>query len=273
MLPMPLRERLAVRFAELLTEAEEIRRTITVRTGQTVSVQTWMGYPVGENKRPNYEVFDREACLTWMTKCTTLLSQAIPRNNPNRNRLTRAFKDAQNANPGTFRVLAASLKGIKDDFDGGFLDDLAASIEASIAGDYMGQAEQLLIEGQSGHYDHVPAAVLAGAVLEKSLRSLCNQQTPPVPVVFSDQRPKMLNALIDDLKKAGVYNETRAKHLRAWAGIRNHAAHGEFDQFDRRQVQSMVSGVRDFLADYLSFPQDAAADARQSIAAQSGLDS
>ncbi len=40
--------------------------------------------------------------------------------------------------------------------------------EAEIAADYMGQAEELLNEGSSGKYDHVPAAVLAGAVLEKS---------------------------------------------------------------------------------------------------------
>ena len=131
------------------------------------------------------------------------------------------------------------------------MDDLAASIERSIAGDYMGQAEQLLTEGQSGDYDHVPAAVLVGAVLEKALRSLCDRQTPPIPVAFPDGRPKMLNALIDDLKKAGVYNETKAKQLRAWAGIRNHAAHGEFDQFDRKQVQGMITDIKDFLSNHL----------------------
>jgi uncharacterized protein YutE (UPF0331/DUF86 family) len=61
----------------------------------------------------------------------------------------------------------------------------------------------------------------------------------------------MLNNLIDDLKKARVYNETKAKQLRAWADIRNRAGHGEFDQFDRKQVQAMITGVRDFLADFL----------------------
>ena len=112
MLPKCLRERLAARFVELLAEAEKIRQSITVRTGQTVVRKTWAGRPLGEHKHPDYEVFDSEACLAWMTKCTTLLSQVIPRDNPNRSRLTGAFKDAGNANPATFRNLAARLTGI-----------------------------------------------------------------------------------------------------------------------------------------------------------------
>ena len=226
MLPKCLREKLAARFDELLKEAKKIRQTID-------------------------EVFDKKGCLAWMTKCTTLLSQVIPHDNPNRAKLARLFKGAENATPATFPNLVARLRGIQDDFDRGFLDDLAARIEQSIAADYMGQAEQLMTEGQSGKYDHVPAAVLVGAVLEKAFRSLCDRQTPPIAVAFPNGKRKTLNTFIDDLKKANVYNETKAKQLRAWASIRNHAAHGEFDQFNRNEVQGMIAGVRDFLKDYL----------------------
>ncbi len=62
---------------------------------------------------------------------------------------------------------------------------------------------------------------------------------------------KMMNALIDDLKKAGLYNELKAKRLRAWADIRNAAAHGEFDEFDRKDTEEMLKGVQNFLADYM----------------------
>src|SRR4029077_3623059 len=77
----------------------------------------------------------------------------------------------------------STLRAIRDDFKKGFLGELATEIEAEIASDYMGQAEGLLQEGQPGKYDHVPAAVLAGAVLEKALRTLCNKQQPPVSIV------------------------------------------------------------------------------------------
>ena len=115
----------------------------------------------------------------------------------------------------------------------------------------MGQAEQLLEEGQSGKFDHVPAAVLSGAVLEKALKTLCDLQQPAIPVLKSDGEPKKMNLLIDDLKKAGLFNEAKAKQLRAWTAIRNHAAHGEFDQFNRKDVEQMIAGVNNFLADYL----------------------
>jgi hypothetical protein len=40
----------------------------------------------------------------------------------------------------------------------GFLDDFLQKVEAEVAADYMGQAEGLLKEGQTGAFDLVPAA-------------------------------------------------------------------------------------------------------------------
>jgi hypothetical protein len=125
------------------------------------------------------------------------------------------------------------LTGLLDDYDAGMLDPLVSRVEAELAADYLGQAEALLAGTHQGVADRVPAAVLAGAVLESGLRTLSGRQTPALAITGGNGRPKMLNALIDDLKNAGVYNELQAKELRGWADIRNAAAHGEFDKFDR----------------------------------------
>jgi hypothetical protein len=143
------------------------------------------------------------------------------------------------------------LEALRDDLEKGFLDNFVLKMEAELAADYMGQAEGLLKEGQSGKFDHVPAAVLSGAVLEKALRTLCERQQPPIPTTNANGDHKTLNPLIDDLKKAGVFNELKAKQLRAWADIRNKAAHGEFAQFAKTDVEQMLNGVANFLADYL----------------------
>ncbi|MEG4235005.1 DUF4145 domain-containing protein [Microcoleus sp. Pol11C3] len=143
------------------------------------------------------------------------------------------------------------LKGLKDDFKKGFLGDLGLEIEAEIVADYMGQAEHLLAEGQSGKYDHVPAAVLAGAVLEKSLRTLCDKQSPSIPTVNDKGKPLTLTPLIEALKKNKVFNEVTAKQLRGWADIRNSAAHGNFDEFNRSQVDLMIQGINNFLATHM----------------------
>ena len=150
--------------------------------------------------------------------------------------------------PATLNTRISRLKGFKDDFQKGFLGDLGLEIETAIAADYMGRAEQLLAEGQSGQYDHVPAAVLAGAVLEKSLRTLCDKQSPSIPTVHNNGKPLTLAPLIEALKKNNVFNELTAKQLRAWADIRNSAAHGNFDEFNRSQVDLMIQGINNFLA-------------------------
>jgi hypothetical protein len=148
------------------------------------------------------------------------------------------------------RALLGIINGLADDYDNGMLDNLFHRVEAEIAADYLGQAEALLKEGQPGKYDHVPAAVLMGAILEKTLRSMCDRQSPAIPLVTPTGGHKMLNGLIDDLKKAGVFNELKAKQLRHWADIRNAAAHGDFAKFTRSDVDLMLPGITQFITDY-----------------------
>ncbi|MDP2646861.1 MAG: hypothetical protein Q8P24_18145 [Desulfobacterales bacterium] len=143
------------------------------------------------------------------------------------------------------------MKSLRDDLENDYFRDLTSEIEAELTADYMGQAERLLIEGTAGQFDHVPAAVLAGAVLEKTLKSICENLNPPEPIVTDKGAPLKLNVLIDTLKKRKVYNELMAKQLRAWAAIRNSAAHGNFEEFNRSQVELMLSGINSFLGQYI----------------------
>src|SRR6266849_2006827 len=158
----------------------------------------------------------------WKTNCVTLLAPFAKKGTKAKEQID-VFTNTGGKKPEVQYCLGI-LEAFRDDFDKGFLDDFAVRIEAELAADYMGQAESLLHEGQKGKFDHVPAAVLAGAVLEKSLRTLCQQQDPKIPIATSKDDCKTLNPLIDDLRKAGLYNELKAKQLRSWADIRNKAA-------------------------------------------------
>jgi hypothetical protein len=186
--------------------------------------------------------------VEWRSKAATLLALVISRASVHAAEV-ESFPELQAAESELQKGVSL-LKAIKDDLQHGFLDSLFSQIEAEIAADYMGQAEGLLAEGQAGRYDHVPAAVLAGAVLEETLRALCGEQQPPIALSNAKGEKKTLNPLIDDLKKAGVFNELKAKQLRSWADIRNKAAHGEFHQFTRADVEQMLHGINNFLADY-----------------------
>ncbi|MEO8606669.1 MAG: DUF4145 domain-containing protein [Chloroflexota bacterium] len=189
---------------------------------------------------------------TLKTNFVSLLSLLSNKQSPQLLNDVRAISPTdENVSASSLRKLVGIILGLKDDYESGMLDGLVEMIEANVAADYLGQAEQLLKEGQPGKYDHVPASVLTGAILEDALHRLCQRQNPPIPLVNAKGEPKTLNPLIDDLKKANVFNELKAKQLRSWADIRNAAAHGEFVKFNRQDVEQMLLGVQNFLADYL----------------------
>ncbi|MBD1847658.1 DUF4145 domain-containing protein [Cyanobacteria bacterium FACHB-63] len=233
-LPKNLYEKYLNRFNDLILEGEELEKIM---------------HPTGiEMYNPAFQDL-----FEWKIKCITLLNQVVPENHPYFGRwlndlaLTSKSDDGKGINTIALNRGLGYLRAIESDLEAGILDDLALQIEAEIAADYLGQAEYLLNEGQPGQYDHIPAAVLTGAVLEKELRSLCDRQMPPIQTE-ENGKPFMLNRLVDELKKAKVINELKAKQLKAWADIRNKAAHGQFEQFTRYDVELMINGVRNFLA-------------------------
>ena len=238
--PTKVKSQYLARFDELIAEGKSLVGSIEV-------------YPPG-HRRGMFVTFteygwDSQRLARWKTNCVTLLRPFVASSAHAKGQVD-IIDETSGKRPAVEYCLGI-LEAFRDDFERGFLDDLLLKIEAEVAGNYLGQAEVLLIEGQLGRYDHVPAAVLTGAVLEKSLRTLCNQQQPPVPTTTPKGEPKTMNPLIDDLKKAGLFNELKAKQLRSWADIRNKAAHGEFDQFTKADVEQMMAGVQNFLADYL----------------------
>ncbi|WP_434684792.1 DUF4145 domain-containing protein [Pseudanabaena minima] len=250
-LPVNLQKKYVDRFDVLINEGEKINRQIKedLTNGCNTSISS--------------------AAMQWKTSCLSLLGQILQKNNTHRNLIEEFEKfqigsrskaiaihiDQQYVDTLLMSETVGKLKAIKDDFENGFLANLSIQIEAEIVANYLEQAENLLNEGSRGKYDHVPAAVLTGAVLEKSLRTLCDQQTPPIltfkTTTKGKSEPLTLNPLIDELKKAAVFNELKAKQLRFWADIRNAAAHGEFDKFSRSDVEQMLEGVKDFLATYM----------------------
>jgi len=244
-LPSFLQKKYLARFDELISTGDVIQKNT-----RTIPGRRFESFVTGDvRKEPDKHVVDWSKFTQWRTNCLSLLSQVIPPTHAHQ-KTFESFSKIKNDINHLQRGIS-TLKALKEDFEKGFLCDLLLQVESEIAGNYMGQAENLLKEGQTGKFDHVPAAVLSGAVLEKALRAFCDKQEPPILTRKQNGEPKSLNPLVDDLKKAGVFNEAKAKQLRAWADIRNHAAHGEFDQFTRKDIEQMIKGIKNFLEDYL----------------------
>ena len=137
---------------------------------------------------------------------------------------------------GGLGVLRAAL----EDVEYGYLGTVQQMATAEVFSDFIDQVGYLL---QNGY--HVPAASLAGAVLENGLRSLAERND--IAVKPRDD----LSALNNKLAAKSVYSQLRRKQVGYWADVRNAADHGHFDDFTEEDVADLVRGVRTFFAEYL----------------------
>ncbi|TYK56892.1 DUF4145 domain-containing protein [Pseudomonas synxantha] len=130
--------------------------------------------------------------------------------------------------------LKAIFLAAKEDFDGGHLNTIRNLVQAEVFTSELEQAEELLKSGYA-----TAAAVIAGVVLETTLRDLCSTH---------DLEHGSLNKMNDDLAKAGAYNASQKKRITALAAIRNSAAHGKPEEFTAADVRGMIDDVERFLA-------------------------
>lgn len=225
------------RFNQLIQTGSELKEL-------SKQVQSGGNFITGETHYRTKYYLPYDEFTEWKTNCVSLLDVVVPVSSIHRKSVDR-FHDLS-SDPSTKNFGVSFLKAILHDFENGFLDDVQHQIDAELNADYLIQAESLIQNGVS-EKAHIPAAVIAGAVLEHGLRSICESLQPPEPIESNGKR-LTLGALIDSLKKRGIYNELTAKQLRAFADIRNAAAHGNFDEFTSNQVENMVNGIGSFLA-------------------------
>lgn len=144
---------------------------------------------------------------------------------------------------GIIRSLPGILRGLRDDFKGGRLDNFEQIVHADVFSDFLEMATHLLSQGYKD-----AAAVITGATLEEHIRKLCSAHA--VSTSKPDGTPKKLDAMNSELAKAGAYSLLDQKSVTTWADLRNNAAHGNYAAYSKEQVALTVQSVRDFMARY-----------------------
>lgn len=116
-------------------------------------------------------------------------------------------------------------------------------IHGEIFGDFLEMADHLLNEGYKD-----AAAVIAGGTLEAHLRQLCIKHSIDTEITTSQGiRPKKADQMNADLTKANAYSKLDQKNVTAWLGLRNKAAHADYESYEVHQVGLLVSSIRDFI--------------------------
>lgn len=142
--------------------------------------------------------------------------------------------------PDAYRQLAQVLDDWANFVDAGWTTQVpyAARARVDAATDLLEQVQTLLDDSRVH-----PAApvVLAGAALEELLRSLVVTHAAEVK-----GRPG-LTTYATALQVAEVLSAQDVKDVIAWAGQRNQAAHGQFDELTRQRAQIMVESINLFM--------------------------
>jgi len=216
-----LDQRILNRLEELLQLGEKVKQTKYDRSGSGFIY-------IGDDG------VDYELAHQWGTSCLNLLSRAFGPDSVHYKNFETLFPKFDDYSPIVQGV--GVVKAAKDDYEQGFLFDARTLIEAEVFDDLLEQAQHLLT---AGYYQ--PAAVVIGSVLEDGLRKLCAKHEIPLSVKHK------LDTMNADLAKRGVYNKLTQKRVTALADVRNKAAHGEWDQFTRDDVEDMLRNVRQFM--------------------------
>ena len=94
---------------------------------------------------------------------------------------------------------------------------------------------------------HITAAgAIAGVVLEHHLKSLCDQQHPPLSYGSSDG----ISKVNDLLRKANIYDTSQWRQIQWMADIRNGCDHPQTMPPSKENVEDLIKKVRGFLALY-----------------------
>jgi hypothetical protein len=136
------------------------------------------------------------------------------------------------------------LSALKVSIINGELRPISELLNAALFSDFLEMAEHLLEEG----YEDA-AAVIIGSVLEEHIRKLCIKND--VSLTYTDAKskikPESFENLNVNLRKAGVYKLSDQQLLTGWYTVRNAAAHGNYSEYDEKQVKDMFKWVRDFI--------------------------
>jgi hypothetical protein len=221
-----LDERVVDKLQDLIQFGERVKQTKYSRSGGGM---VYVG-DAGVNS---------ELAHQWGTSCLSLLGRVFGLDSVHYKKFEAQFAKFRDYSP--VRRALGVLRAAKDDYEQGYLFDTRTLIEAGVFDDFLEQAEHLLDSGY-----HQPAAVVIGSVLEDGLRKLCARHNIPL-----SSKPK-LDTMNANLAKQGVYSKLTQKRITTLADIRNKAAHGQWDEFTKEDIEDMLRQVRQFMEAHFS---------------------
>ena len=115
--------------------------------------------------------------------------------------------------------------------------------QIDVVSDFLEQAQSLL--NAKGVHPAAPTVII-GAALEEFLRNWVEDSQ----ISLKGKKPS-LDSYAKSLREDELITKQDLKDITSWAGLRNHAAHGEWDEVsDKKRVTLMLEGINLFMRKY-----------------------
>ena len=215
------------RFNKLL---EDGRTLVSAATADTTQGGYWM---------------DRDlvvACNKWLTSVSNLIRTVDSATGAHRAECDKAMahKDLSRGAPcPVIMKMYGILQSAHEDWQQGLLRRIEHIVVAEAFDDFLDRAA-IYHKGKK----KIEASVLVSAVLEDTVKRIASKEGVAA-------KGKKLDSLVSELVTAEVFTPVKAKRVRSYAGVRNHALHAEWDEFDVQDVGQMITGVRELIEQFL----------------------
>lgn len=197
---------------------------------------------VGQHRSEDYWMRDVVAAQNWFSSAANAIQQIAPPGSFYAAELGRIVSNEQLAGGfprATMQKLLGLLQSVQQEAKSGLLVKLEDQVVATTFDDFIDHAAQYHKSGKVKE-----SSVLASAVFEDTLKRIATK---------SGISPKgmSLEPLIDELTKSGVFSAIKAKRIKSFSAIRNHALHAEWEQIDLKDIGALLSGLRELLTEHL----------------------
>lgn len=235
-----MKEEITKRFEELIQKGNQLLGTLGPEVVQidmygdtevdSDSYQSW----VPEKRIPEFR--------SWLASASNLIHFVVLPKMPLAMECDLLMEDPylkQGVRSKILVLMLGLLTGVKDEWDHGLLGKIEYIVAGATFDDFLDHAAE---------YDRgnkkVEAAVLGSAVLEDTVKKIAQKNG-------IQTGGKTLEPLINALVKANVLTSVKGRRVKAYAGVRNHALHAKWEQFEISDVGELIKGTRELVENYL----------------------
>jgi len=222
-----MKENIEGRFNELVSTGQNLIKSIPYYDGEP---EYWVpGQRIAEYQQ-------------WISSSANLINLLTLPDSTFGNECARLLAD-EDAKSGISSRMIQKMYGLlssaKDEWERGLFRKIEYMIVAETFDNFLDHA-YLYHKGNK----KTEASVLAIAVLEDTVKRIAKKNNVNTKGIS-------LDPLIDELVKVGIFTPVKAKRVKAFAGVRNHALHAEWDEFDIRDVGEAIGGTRELIDIFL----------------------